>query len=55
MIFVGIIMLIAGVALMRFLAPKENVRLIQLELWPKIVALLITIIGLVGLIIGFVS
>lgn len=55
MIVIGVIMIIAAIALMNFLAPKEDIRLIQLELWPKILALLIGIAGLIVLIIGIAS
>jgi hypothetical protein len=53
MIITGILMIVAAIALIGFLKPKEDVRLIQLELWPKILAILIGIGGLIVLMIGF--
>ncbi len=45
-------MIIIGGMLLRFLEPKEDVRLIQLELWPKIIATLILLFGLIFLVVG---
>ncbi len=55
MITTGIIMFIVGVLLINFLQPKEDLRLIQLRLLPKIMALLITIGGIVVFVVGLLN
>jgi hypothetical protein len=55
MIITGIIMFVVGVLLINFLQPQEDVRRIQLLLLPKIIALLITIGGILVFLIGLLT
>jgi len=54
MILTGIIMFIIGLALMKFLEPKEDVRIIQLHAGPKIATLLLTFGGILVFVIGII-
>jgi hypothetical protein len=56
MIITGIIMFFVGVLLINFLQPNPpDVRLIQLKLLPKIIALLITFGGIIVFLVGLIS
>ena len=56
MIITGIIMFFVGVLLINFLQPNpHDVRLIQLKLLPKIIALLITFGGIIVFLVGLIS
>jgi hypothetical protein len=54
LIIIGIIMFISGVALIRFLEPKADVRMIQLKTEPKIFALSLAFGGIAAFAIGLV-
>lgn len=56
MITTGILMFIIGVLLINFLQPNErDVRLIQLQIFPKIIALIITIGGIIVFLAGLLK
>jgi flagellar biosynthesis protein FliQ len=55
MIITGIITFIIGVALINFLQPKADVRYIQLQFMPKVVALGITLVGILVFVIGVIK
>ncbi len=56
MIIAGIIMFFVGVLLINFLQPNPpDVRLIQLHVLPKIIALLITFGGIIVFLVGLFS
>ena len=56
MTIVGIIMFFVGVLLINFLQPKPpDVRLIQLHILPKIIAILITFGGIIMFLVGLLN